>query len=75
MEIPKRSLEKSGGSFGFVHFDTPGDAKAAFDAASNLVIDGKKVTVVYAKKEKREVFQKKEPKKVGERNTIFPTTS
>ncbi len=54
--IPTRSLERSQGSYGFVQFHGPGEAKAAFDAARDMDVDGAKVTVVFAKMEKREVF-------------------
>jgi hypothetical protein len=46
--IPMRS-EKKGKTFAFVQFRSPVDAKAAFDAAKKLVVDGNPVTVLFAK--------------------------
>lgn len=63
-DIPQKSRNK-GTSFGFVQFATPGDAKAAFDAAKDLAINGHKITVLFAKKndQKEEVLKKKAEKR------------
>merc|ERR1712059_95731 len=63
-DIPQKSRNK-GTSFGFVQFSTPGDAKAAFDAAKDLAINGHKITVLFAKKndQKEEVLKKKAEKR------------
>merc|ERR1711934_291161 len=60
-DIPANS-KKKGTSYGFVQFSSPGDAKAAFDAAKGLSIGGHKITVLFAKitDQKPEVVQKKE---------------
>jgi len=47
-KIPQKS-RKQGTSFGFVQFDNAGEAKAAFDAAQDLSVNGHKITVLYAK--------------------------
>jgi len=47
-EIPKRSRKK-GSKYGFVEFANPADARATFDAAQDLNIDGHHITVLYAK--------------------------
>merc|ERR1719397_1002173 len=59
-DIPANS-KKKGTSYGFVQFSSPGDAKAAFDAAKGLSIGGHKITVLFAKitDKKPEVVQKK----------------
>ena len=44
MQIPPRSVKK-GGAFGFVEFPSVALAKAAFDAAKGLKIDGNPATV------------------------------
>ena len=46
-ELPLRSIRKKC-PFGFVQFSNPGDAKAAFDAAKDLVVAGRHITVLYA---------------------------
>jgi len=57
----KGGRKKSVKSFGFVQFDNPADAKAAFDASQKLTITGKNgsdvhhITVVYAKVSKSTV--------------------
>merc|ERR1712218_351367 len=63
MGIPANS-KKKGTSYGFVQFSSPGDAKAAFDAAKGLSIGGHKITVLFAKitDKKPEVVQKKKEK-------------
>jgi len=63
-DIPARSRKK-GTSYGFVQFASPGDAKAAFDAAKDLTIAGHKITVLFAKmtEAKPEVVQKKAEKR------------
>jgi len=48
-EIPQSSVKK-GSSYGFVQFSEPAHAKAAFDDAQNLNIDGHHITVLYAKR-------------------------
>merc|ERR1712088_1258617 len=74
-DIPSRS-KKKGTSYGFVQFSSPGDAKAAFDAAKNLTIADHKITVLFAKvtKQKEEVIEKKEGKqeKVKEEEVVSP---
>jgi len=56
--IPKVSVRK-GSKFGFVQFENPADAKAAFDASQKLTIsssqskEGHHLTVVYAQQSKR----------------------
>merc|ERR1712218_393499 len=64
MGIPANS-KKKGTSYGFVQFSSPGDAKAAFDAAKGLSIGGHKITVLFAKitDKKPEVVQKKKEKR------------
>merc|ERR1712130_385081 len=64
MGIPANS-KKKGTSYGFVQFSSPGDAKAAFDAAKGLSIGGHKITVLFAKitDKKPEVMQKKKEKR------------
>jgi len=47
-EISNRSRKK-GSKYGFVSFDNPKDARATFDAAQNLDVEGHKITVLYAK--------------------------
>ena len=44
LQIPHRSVKK-GGAFGFVEFPSVALAKAAFDAAKGLKIDGNPATV------------------------------
>jgi len=44
-KIPQKS-RKQGTSFGFVQFENAGDAKAAFDAAQDLSVNGHKITVL-----------------------------
>jgi len=63
-DIPANS-KKKGTSYGFVQFSSPGDAKAAFDAAKGLSIGGHKITVLFAKitDKKPEVVQKKKEKR------------
>merc|ERR1712055_446676 len=63
-DIPANS-KKKGTSYGFVQFSSPGDAKAAFDAAKGLSIGGHKITVLFAKitDKKTEVVQKKKEKR------------
>merc|ERR1712130_1095424 len=63
-DIPANS-KKKGTSYGFVQFSSPGDAKAAFDAAKGLSIGGHKITVLFAKitDKKPEVMQKKKEKR------------
>merc|ERR1712192_153032 len=63
-DIPANS-KKKGTSYGFVQFSSPGDAKAAFDAAKGLSIGGHKITVLFAKitDKKPEVGQKKKEKR------------
>merc|ERR1712013_512993 len=63
-DIPANS-KKKGTSYGFVQFSSPGDAKAAFDAAKGLSIGGHKITVLFAKitDKKPEVVQKKKDKR------------
>ena len=57
----KGGRKKKVKSFGFVQFDNPADAKAAFDASQKLTITGKNgsdvhhITVVYAKVSKSTV--------------------
>lgn len=48
-EIPQSSVKK-GSTYGFVQFSEPAHAKAAFDDAQNLSIDGHHITVLYAKR-------------------------
>jgi len=48
-EIPRSSVKK-GSTYGFVQFSEPAHAKAAFDDAQNLSIDGHHITVLYAKR-------------------------
>jgi len=47
-EIPRGSRKK-GSKYGFVEFSNPADARATFDAAQDLNIDGHHITVLYAK--------------------------
>ena len=47
-EISRRSRRK-GSKHGFVSYANPKDARATFDAAQNLDIEGHKITVLYAK--------------------------
>lgn len=62
-DIPQKS-RKQGTSFGFVQFSTAGDAKAAFDAAQDLSVNGHKITVLYSKTtEKKKEVQKKKAEK------------
>merc|ERR1712106_873762 len=63
-DIPQKSRKK-GTSFGFVQFSTPADAKAAFDAAQNLEVNGHRITVLFAKmtETKPEVQKKKAEKR------------
>merc|ERR1719186_639012 len=63
-EIPKSSVKK-GSSYGFVQFSEPAHAKAAFDDAQNLNIDGHHITVLYAKRSEglEEIRVKKEKKR------------
>lgn len=63
MVIPKRAA----GKYGFVQFGSPADAKAAFDGSKNLTAEnGVKLTVVFAKMEKKAVKEVHEKaKKVG----------
>merc|ERR1712226_793499 len=63
-DIPQRS-KKKGTSYGFVQFASPGDAKAAFDAAKDLSIAGHKITVLFAKmtEVKPEILKKKAEKR------------
>merc|ERR1711915_471337 len=63
-DIPANS-KKKGTSYGFVQFSSPGDAKAALDAAKGLSIGGHKITVLFAKitDKKPEVVQKKKEKR------------
>merc|ERR1712212_832754 len=63
-DIPANS-KKKGTSYGFVQFSSPGDAKAAFDAAKGLSIGGPRTTVLFAKitDKKPEVVQKKKEKR------------
>merc|ERR1712088_1278038 len=76
-DIPSRS-KKKGTSYGFVQFSSPGDAKAAFDAAKNLTIADHKITVLFAKvtEQKKEVKKlameekKKNEKKEGKQEKV-----
>jgi len=63
-EIPQKS-KKKGTSFGFVQFSNAADAKAAFDAAQDLSVNGHKITVLYAKttENKKDVQKKKAEKR------------
>eukprot|EP00092_Neocalanus_flemingeri_P093204 GFUD01118439.1.p1 GENE.GFUD01118439.1~~GFUD01118439.1.p1 ORF type:complete len:409 (-),score=191.62 GFUD01118439.1:93-1319(-) len=62
-DIPQKS-KKKGTSYGFVQFSTPSDAKAAFDAAQSLEINGHRITVLFAKKtETKPEVQKKKAEK------------
>jgi hypothetical protein len=63
-DIPQKS-KKKGTSYGFVQFASPGDAKAAFDAAKDLTIADHKITVLFAKitETKPEVLQRKAEKR------------
>merc|ERR1719474_2043777 len=58
-DIPANS-KKKGTSYGFVQFSSPGDAKAAFDAAKGLSISGHKITVLFAKITDKKMKQEKE---------------
>jgi len=75
-DIPSRSRKK-GTSYGFVQFATPGDAKAAFDAAKNLSIADHKITVLYAKitETKPEVLKKKAEKRKAKKQSSDETES
>jgi len=55
--LPKR--KKSTGGLGFVQFSTVGDAKAAFDAADKIELNGHKLRVAYAKMNKDEMAKRK----------------
>ena len=68
--IPRRSLERSGGTYGFVHFRGPAEAKQAFDAAQRMEVDGARVTVVYAKFEKRELASAEQKVRGGGMNRL-----
>ena len=63
-EIP-RVGKKKGSAYGFIQFSSPSDAKAAFDAAQNLEVNGHPITVLFAKRtsQKDEVVQKKKAEK------------
>jgi len=62
-DIPQKS-KKKGTSFGFIKFSNVGDAKAAFDAAQDLSVNGHKITVLYAKTtEKKKEAQKRKAEK------------
>merc|ERR1712080_240469 len=63
-EIPQSSVKK-GSTYGFVQFSEPAHAKAAFDDAQNLNIDGHHSTVLYAKRSEglKEIRKKKELKR------------
>merc|ERR1719186_2545137 len=63
-EIPQSSVKK-GSSYGFVQFSEPAHAKAAFDDAQNLNIDGHHITVLYAKRSEglEEIREKRKNKR------------
>jgi RNA recognition motif-containing protein len=65
-DIPakRERSKKSSSTFGFVEFQSPADAKAAFDAAKDLNVGGHHITVLYARipnkrKNKEETSKKK----------------
>jgi len=68
-EIPQKSRRK-GTSFGFVQFSSAADAKAAFDAAQDLSVNGHKITVLYAKntENKKDVQKKKAEKRKAKKD-------
>merc|ERR1711915_375947 len=59
------TAKKKGAAYGFIQFSSPSDAKAAFDAAQNLEVNGHPITVLFAKRtsQKDEVVQKKKAEK------------
>lgn len=63
-EIPSNA-KKKGTAYGFIQFSTPSDAKAAFDAAQGLEVNGFPITVLFAKRtsQKDEVVKKKKAEK------------
>merc|ERR1719474_332923 len=74
-DIPANS-KKKGTSYGFVQFSSPGDAKAAFDAAKGLSIGGHKITVLFAKitdkkpEEGKEVKEEEAKSKKAEKRKV-----